>query len=93
MIAAPIVGQIIEDIAPIIGIEKQTEQLERKYVWGDELTARVENFVGQTAEKIVEQLYPYRIQWHGTGNKVVQQLPEADSIIHQDEILNLYLGN
>lgn len=93
VIAAPIVGQIIEDIAPIIGIEKQSEQLDRKYVWGDELTARLANFVGQSVNSIVEQQYPYKIQWHGSGSKVVQQLPAAGSLIEQDEVLHLYLDN
>lgn len=29
VVAAPIVGQIIEDVAPFVGIEKSKEQLER----------------------------------------------------------------
>lgn len=29
VVAAPIVGQIIEDVAPFIGIEKSKEQLEK----------------------------------------------------------------
>lgn len=91
VIAAPVVGQIIEDSAPLLNIEKQQEQLEREYRWGDKLTTRVTNFVGQSPEKIVTQLYPYKIEWHGTGNKVVEQIPIANSLIHEDDVIHLYL--
>lgn len=93
VIAAPIVGRIIEDIAPVLGIEKQEEQLERKYVWGDALTEKVPNLVGQERAKIITHQYPYTIEWHGEGEKIVAQLPEENSIILQDETLHLFLSN
>lgn len=91
-IAAPIVGQIIEDSAPIIGIEKQTEQLERKYVWGDALTERVPDFVGQQLSKVTEQLYPYDLEVYGEGTKIVAQIPKKGELIHQDDSIHLFLG-
>jgi stage V sporulation protein D (sporulation-specific penicillin-binding protein) len=93
VIAAPIVGKIIEDAAPILNIEKQENQLERKYVWGDELTERVPNFVSLTKEKVMLELYPYKIEWHGSGDKIAHQIPKADELIHQDDVIHLYLGN
>lgn len=93
VIAAPIVGQIIEDAAPLLQIEKQTGQIERRYVWGDELTERIPNFVGFTKEEIIEKLYPYPIVWHGEGNKVIQQIPIENSRILQNDTVHLYLGN
>ena len=93
VIAAPIVGRIIEDAAPLLQIEKQPNQIERSYVWGDELTEHVPNFIGLTKDEIFEQLYPYQIAWHGEGNKVVQQIPIEDSHIHQNDTIHLYLGN
>ena len=93
VIAAPIVGQIIEDAAPILSIEKQSQQLERRYVWGDELTERIPNLVGLTKEEIIEKLYPYKIVWHGEGSKVIQQIPIENSRILQNDAVHLYLGN
>lgn len=93
VIAAPVVGQIIEDAAPILNIEKQQDQLEKDYRWGDELTTRVTNFVGQSPNEIISYMYPYKIEWHGTGSKVVEQLPAADSLMHEDDILHLYLDD
>lgn len=93
VIAAPIVGQIIEDVAPLLNIEKRDGQLEREYVWGDPITSRLPDFTGQTMAEIIEQQYPYRIEWHGTGTKVVQQLPTANSLIELNGIIHLYLAN
>ncbi|MEK4629650.1 MAG: penicillin-binding transpeptidase domain-containing protein [Solibacillus sp.] len=93
VIAAPIVGQIIEDAAPLLQIEKQENQLERKYVWGDELTERVPNFVGLTKDEIISNLYPYKTEWHGSGSKVIRQMPESNSVIHQTDVVHLYLGD
>lgn len=93
VIAAPIVGRIIEDAAPLYNIEKQKDQIERNYVWGDELTERTPNFIGMTKEEVIPHLYPYKIEWHGEGEKVIQQVPSADSLILQSESVHLYLGN
>lgn len=93
VIAAPIVGRIIEDAAPLYNIEKQKDQIERNYVWGDELTERTPNFIGMTKEEVIPHLYPYKIEWHGEGDKVIQQVPSADSLIHQSGSVHLYLGN
>ncbi|MGE7020547.1 peptidoglycan D,D-transpeptidase FtsI family protein [Solibacillus cecembensis] len=93
VIAAPVVGQIIEDAAPILNIEKQQEQLDKKYVWGDQLTTRLTNFVGQSPKEITTYMYPYKIEWHGTGSKVVEQIPIANSLIHEDDVIHLYLDD
>ncbi|MEK4385023.1 penicillin-binding transpeptidase domain-containing protein [Solibacillus sp. FSL W7-1464] len=93
VIAAPIVGRIIEDAAPLYNIEKQKDQIERDYVWGDELTERTPNFIGMTKEEVIPHLYPYKIEWHGEGDKVIQQVPSADSLILQSGSVHLYLGN
>lgn len=91
-IVAPIVGQIIEDIAPILGIEKDREgQLEKQYRWGDELTERVPDLVGVSVNDIMEMEYPYQIKVHGEGETVKAQLPEPESVLELDGTLHLYL--
>ena len=64
-------GQIIEDVAPFVGIEKSKEQLEKDYRYGDPITVKVPNFIGQTKDDIAKQFYPFRIEWHGEGPKLV----------------------
>ncbi len=91
-IVAPIVGQIIEDIAPILGIEKDREgQLEKQYRWGDELTERVPDLIGVSVNEIMEMEYPYQIEVHGEGETVKAQLPEPESVLELDGTIHLYL--
>lgn len=91
-IAAPIVGQIIEDIAPRVGIEvNREEQLEKEYRWGDLLTERAPNLIGYSVNEIMSLNYPFKIEVHGEGEKVTAQLPEPDQIIEQDGVIHLYL--
>ncbi|MGG0656005.1 stage V sporulation protein D [Rummeliibacillus pycnus] len=93
VIAAPIVGRIIEDIHPIVGIENRKEQLEKPYRWGDIEKVRVPNLVGKTKKEITEMLYPFRLEWHGEGNTIVSQLPAADAQIVKDGTIHVYLEN
>ena len=67
VIAAPIVGRIIEEVAPLVGIKSREGQLEKEYRWGDALTHRVPDLTGMTKEKLNTQLYTYRVEWHGIG--------------------------
>ncbi len=90
VIAAPIVGRIIEEIAPFVGITKREKQLEKDYRWGDELTHRVPDLTGMTREKIRTQLYAYQIEWHGDGEKVKYQMPAVDTLMNVDDIIHVY---
>lgn len=90
VIAAPIVGHIIEEAAPIIGIERREKQLEKEYQWGDPITFRVPDLRGMTKEAIQQQLYPYAIEWHGNGKKVKDQLPVPGYIMNIEETIHVY---
>lgn len=90
VIAAPIVGRIMEEIAPLAGIEKREGQIEKKYKWGDEMTQRVPDLIGMTKKEIVGTLYTQRIEWHGSGDQVKSQLPVADTLISVDDVIHLY---
>ena len=90
VIAAPIVGRIIEEIAPVVGITKREDQLEKEYRWGDALTHRVPDLTGMTRETVRNQLYTYRIEWHGNGEQIKYQLPAIDTLITVDDIIHVY---
>lgn len=92
-ITAPMVGQIIEEAASILDLPYSNDQLPKKHDWTDVMTEAMPNFIGQNRAEIMEQQYMYRIEWHGTGEKIIDQLPVAGRQIKQDEIIHLYLGN
>ncbi|MFD1928963.1 penicillin-binding transpeptidase domain-containing protein [Sporosarcina siberiensis] len=90
VIAAPIVGRIIEEAAPLLGINKREGQIEKEYRWGDALTHRVPDLTGFTKEQLRLQLHSYQIEWHGKGERVKYQLPAIDSLITVDDIIHVY---
>lgn len=91
VIAAPIVGQIIEDIHSKVGITDRKNQLEKQYRWGDIEKVRVPNLIGKTKKDISEMMYPFRLEWHGEGTKIVSQLPAPDAQITKDGTIHVYL--
>ncbi|GEN82114.1 stage V sporulation protein D [Sporosarcina luteola] len=90
VIAAPIVGRIIEEVAPLAGIEKRDGQLEKEYRWGDPITHRVPDLTGMTKGMVARQLHTYRIQWHGEGEVIKYQMPVPDSVMSVDDIIHVY---
>ena len=92
VIAAPIVGEIIEDSAPFIGFNYNKDQIQKEYRWGDSIERRVPDLVGQEKNKIMMVDEPFKIEWHGTGTKIISQLPKAESLLSVDGTIHLYLG-
>jgi len=90
VIAAPIVGRIIEEIAPLAGITHREGQIEKEYRWGDSLSHRVPDLTGMKKSNLTSQLYTYRIEWHGSGEQVKYQFPTADTLITVDDIIHVY---
>ncbi|MDI2589382.1 MULTISPECIES: penicillin-binding transpeptidase domain-containing protein [unclassified Psychrobacillus] len=86
-IAAPIVGQIIEDSLEVTGGGKQ---LEKEYRWGDVEQVRVPNLVGIKKKEVTSYMYPFSIVWHGEGDEILTQLPKEDSLIPIDGTIHVY---
>lgn len=87
VIAAPIVGQIIEDSLKVTGGGKQ---LEKEYRWGDTEQVRVPNLVGVKRKEITSYMYPFSIVWHGDGDEILTQLPKENSLIPLDGTIHVY---
>lgn len=87
VIAAPIVGQIIEDSLDITG---SGTQLEKEYRWGDIQQVRVPNLVGTKKKEITEYMYSFQIVWHGDGEEILSQLPKENSLIPIDGKIHVY---
>ena len=90
VIAAPIVGRIIEEVAPLAGVTKREGQIEKEYRWGDQMTHRVPDLTGMTKEEVGKQLYTYRLEWHGSGDTVKYQMPVADTLIEVEDVIHVY---
>ncbi|MCI2253201.1 stage V sporulation protein D [Domibacillus sp. PGB-M46] len=75
-VAAPIVGKMMQDVLPLLNVEKQTNQIEKEKAWNDPDFIQVPNLIGLSKKKLKEQLINVEIVAEGAGDKVVYQSPK-----------------
>ena len=91
VVAAPIVRSILAETLPYLGVEPQSEQIEKDYLWDDTKYVTVSNYVGLDKEDIMPTEL-YEIEYYGSGSKVVSQSPEAYSRTVEGGIVRVYLS-
>lgn len=92
VVAAPIVGKIIDDSLRYMGVEKRKNQLERKYRWGDEILVEVPNLLGMSVLDIQRSYYGLPIDASGEGNIVLKQSPAPGEQVKEGSPIRVYLG-
>lgn len=90
VIAAPIVGRIIDEIAPLAGISAQEGQVKKEYRWGDHITFEVPDLIGLTKDEVAKQQLTIRIEWHGDGKKINKQLPLSGTEMNEEDVIHVY---
>lgn len=86
-IAAPIVGSILSDSLPYIGVERQITEEEQEAM-SDTVEYLVNHDIHEAESKLRTRGQRYRII--GSGTKVLQQIPGAGEILPKDGSVVLY---
>lgn len=91
VVAAPVVKEILEEALPILGIERQKEQIEKDLRWGMDIKYYlVPNLIGKKKSELPPQIH-YRYQFYGTGDVVKFQSPAPGEKIPEGGIILIYL--
>ncbi len=92
-VAAPLVGEIMEQSLNYLGIQRDYEnQIEKNLRWFlDTPTYKVENYIGKTKKEIKGSSF-YKYIFYGEGDKVIYQSPDAGEKIKEGDSILLYLG-
>jgi len=90
LIAAPVVGRIMEDSLRYMGVERQ-------YSEGEQADADINmpDVTGKTADEAAKILVSAGLKYHVVGNtedKVESQMPRAGTAVRRDAICVLYAG-
>ncbi|MGN7310320.1 stage V sporulation protein D [Alkalicoccobacillus gibsonii] len=93
IVAAPIVGNIIGDSLAAMGVEKRTEQIEKKVSWNDEPIMEVPDLVGRTKREIHEGYMDLKLDASGEGEVVVTQAPLPGSKVAAGSTVRIYMGD
>ena len=93
VVAAPMVGNIFEQILPILNVEKDYKnQIEKELRWFiDTPYYNVPNFININKSKIKPSPY-YKYLYIGNGNTVIDQEPVFGERIPEGGTIILYLG-
>lgn len=90
-VAAPIVGNIIEDSMRVLGVEQRKNQLEKKVTWLDTPMIEVPNLIGLEKNEIVNQLFNLKLDISGEGDKIVKQAPDPGTKVEEGSTIRIYL--
>lgn len=90
-VAAPIVGNIIEDSMRVLGVEQRKNQLEKKVTWLDTPMIEVPKLIGLEKNEIVNQLFNLKLDISGEGEKIVKQAPEPGTKVEEGSTIRIYL--
>ncbi len=93
VVAAPIVKGVLENVLPIMGVEKQTdEQIDLTYRWGIDIKyVTVEDFTGMNVDDLRAYNYPnYSYVVVGDGDTVRMQIPAVGERIPEGSTVILY---
>ncbi|MFH0345563.1 stage V sporulation protein D [Bacillus vallismortis] len=90
-VAAPIVGNIMRDSLPEIGVKPRKNQIEKKYKWNDTKTVEVPNVVGMSVSELESLLVNLNVDASGKGSKIVKQSPAAGTKVKEGSKIRVYL--
>lgn len=92
-IAAPLVGQIMEQTLNYLGIKRDYEnQIEKNLRWFlDTPTYKVPNYLGLNKSEIKASQY-FKYAYYGEGTTVIYQSPSEGEKIKEGDTIMLYMG-
>src|SRR5690606_29505493 len=92
VVAAPIVGKIIEDSLRYMGVAKRESPLKKEYRWGDDILVEVPNLLGMSVQEIRRSFYGLPIDASGEGTHVLKQAPAPGEQVKEGSPIRVYLG-
>ncbi len=92
-VSAPIVGNILKDALPVLGVEPRKEQIPKKQAFGDVPMIEVPDVVGFEKNELRELFINLKIDSSGEGNTVVKQSPQPGVKVKVGSTIRLYFSD
>lgn len=91
-VAAPIAKNIMLSIIDSQNIPKSNTDTTREYTWLDTKYVRLSDVEGMNLDNAKKELKGFKIEYSGTGNKVISQMPEGNTFVKENSTVKLFLG-
>lgn len=89
----PIARRILLDIIDALNIQKQDNQIIKDYTWEDKIYYDVPNVEGWEVKDAKKVLTNWKIEYVGSGNKVISQSPKAGERLAAEDTIILLLSD
>lgn len=90
-VAAPIVGNIIEDSMRVLDVKPRKNQIEKESTWLDTPLVEVPDLIGLEKKEIPNQYFNLRLEVSGSGEKIIKQAPDPGTKVKEGATIRVYL--
>ncbi len=91
-VAAPIVNNVLKSAIEVFEVEEDFSGLPREYLYYEQKYVTVPDVVGMEKKEAIKSLYGFKIEYSGTGEKVVLQNPKAGARIKEGAVVKVLLN-
>ncbi|GGA83887.1 stage V sporulation protein D [Ornithinibacillus halotolerans] len=91
-VAAPIVGNIIGDSLPVMGVEPRKDGLEKEYLWPEQPKVEVPDLIGMEKNELMQMMTDLSIETSGDGDIIIDQDPVAGTKVEPGSKVRIYLS-
>ena len=88
-VAAPIVKNVIYDAMKIMNIKENYEGPSKEYTWMDKKSYEVNDYIGLNKKEVKSK--HFKIEFVGTGNVVIDQIPKKDTFMSEGNTIVIIL--
>lgn len=92
VVSAPIARNVLLSAIDILDINPSKEGMAKEYTWLDKKYSILPDVVGMTKEEAAKTLKNYRIEYSGSGDKVIYMSPNSGYYVAEGETIMLLLG-
>ena len=92
VVSAPIARNVLLSAIDILDIKPSKEGMAKEYTWLDKKYSILPDVVGMTKEEAAKTLKNYRIEYSGSGDKVIYMSPNSGYYVAEGETIMLLLG-
>ena len=91
-VSAPVAKNVMKNIIDIKNIKQDNSgMIRQEYTWLDTKYIMLPKVIGMTLDEAKKELKDFKIEYSGTGDKVIEQVPNAGQYVKETNIIKLML--
>jgi stage V sporulation protein D (sporulation-specific penicillin-binding protein) len=92
VVSAPIAQSVLKDIISIYNIKESKDGLPKIYRWNDTIYETIPSLIGLTKKEVKKALKSFKVEFVGSGNKVIASIPNEKEYVKQGSTIKILLN-